>query len=355
MGILSVVTGGQYGSEAKGAVTARIARQSLGAGTRVVAVRVAGPNAGHTAYDDAGNKWALRQIPAAAVDPRVLLVIGAGSEIEYDVVKSEIDALEEAGIPITDRLYIDPQATVLTEAHHAAETGMHERMGSTGKGIGAARADRIMRTAQLVGDQEDRFSALGTLTDTSELLYTELRLPSTHVLIEGTQGYGLGLHAGHYPQCTSSDTRAIDFLAMAGVDPHHADAYEVFVVLRRYPIRVAGNSGPLQGETTWADLGLPEERTTVTHKVRRVGEWDADLARRAVIANGGPDVVRIALTMADQAITGLTGADGPLLTAIRGLDTADISELASLIDRVESDCGAPVMLIGTSPTTMIER
>ena len=50
---------------------------------------------------------------------------------------------------------------------------------------------------------------------------------------------------------------------------------------------MAGNSGPLKGETSWEELGLEPERTTVTNKVRRVGDWDPELLEEAIRANGG--------------------------------------------------------------------
>ena len=80
MGTLKVVVGGQFGSEAKGAVGAYLAADG-----RTATVRVAGPNAGHTAYDADGREWKLRQIPAAAVTTDTPIFIGAGSEIDYPV------------------------------------------------------------------------------------------------------------------------------------------------------------------------------------------------------------------------------------------------------------------------------
>jgi adenylosuccinate synthase len=126
-------------------------------------------------------------------------------------------------------------------------------------------------------------------------------------IVEGTQGYGLGLHAGRYPYCTSSDCRAIDFFAMAGINPwsKSVSTTEIWLVCRTYPIRVAGNSGELHNETDWETLAalsggyIKPERTTVTKKIRRVGGWDPMLVAEAVAANGGPDTVRIALTFLD--------------------------------------------------------
>jgi len=61
-----------------------------------------------------------------------------------------------------------------------------------------------------------------------------------------------------------------------------------WLVLRTYPIRIAGNSGGLPCEISWEALQarhgshIPVEQTTVTKKVRRVGEFDYDLAREAL-------------------------------------------------------------------------
>ena len=64
----------------------------------------------------------------------------------------------------------------------------------------------------------------------------------------------------------------------------------VLLVARTYPIRVAGNSGPLKNELTWEEISRRVgkqvvERTTVTNKIRRVGEWDEELLDNAITLN----------------------------------------------------------------------
>lgn len=347
MGTLQVVVDGQYGSTGKGSVAAHLARNSS---KPVSAVRVAGPNAGHTAVDQDGQRWPLRCIPVAAVvNPSAQLYLAAGSEIDISVLLREVEALEAAGHKIRDRLTIDPLATILEARHHHTEAAaqLTDRIGSTGKGIGAARADRIMRTAAVVRDTD--LQDLCAIAPVAPLLRGALAADEL-LQIEGTQGYGLGLHTDNYPQVTSSDCRAVDFVAMAGVSPWDpvVTDLEIVVVYRPYPIRVAGNSGPLKGETTWEGLGLPEERTTVTHKVRRVGHWDPALALAALHANGGPsDHVHVALTMADQldpAVAGVT-TPGPLM------GSAAVNEFMAM---VENQLSTPVWLVGTSDRTMVE-
>jgi adenylosuccinate synthase len=186
---------------------------------------------------------------------------------------------------------------------------MHEGIGSTGKGIGAARADRIMRRAKRIEDDGDLVETLYEAgADFIDLPNLARSGHWDYIIIEGTQGFGLGLHAGFYPYCTSSDCRAIDFLAMAGINPWHGyTEFNIWGAARVFPIRVAGNSGPLRNETTWDELGLPPEFTTVTKKMRRVGQWDRGLVSNACRANGGPGTVQVAVTMLDQLFPELAG------------------------------------------------
>lgn len=357
MGTLSVVVGGQFGSCGKGHIAGYLTRTTeFGTG---LAIRVAGGNAGHSVVDpNTGLKYALRQVPVAAVtNPHALLGIAAGSEIDGDVLEQEILHLETNGIKIRDRLLIDPAATVVEPHHLAAEqaSGIVQRIGSTGKGIGAARASRINRQAATVGGSHPRFSHLGAIRDVATLAAETLR-GHGDVLVEGTQGYGLGLHTPWYPRTTSSDCRAIDFLAMAGVSPWQegVDLFRVWLVVRPYPIRVAGDSGPLLGETTWEALGLPEEITTVTKKIRRVGAWDPALVAAAVQANGGRGPhLRVALTMADQIQPDLAGMD-TVAYQQRGKVTIKDGLLHQWANTNLMPIVGDIHLITTSPSTVVD-
>ena len=295
--------------------------------------------------DTEGRAWPLRHVPVAFVNPDALLVIAPGSEVDLDVLNQEVADLEAAGFSINDRLYIDGQATWL-EGHyleHEKAMKLNARLGSTAKGVGAARASRIMRAARLIRDADALrdWKVPGQVTDTARLL-GQLLDAGRHVVIEGTQGYALGLHAGHYPFCTSTDCRAIDFLAQAGLSPWAPEVSDVRVVItaRTHPIRVAGNSGPMRDETSWAELGLPEELTTVTKKVRRVGRWDPQLVSEAVMANGGPSYnVVLAITMLDHLFRDLAGK--------RNGDLSD--DALDWLDAVGHDTGASVAITSTGP------
>lgn len=361
---VSVVVGGQFGSEAKGHVTARLVgdprfRKDGGDGSRTSVVRVAGPNAGHSAVGIDGRLWALRQVPVGMVaDERVGGVIAAGSEIDPEVLEDEITRLEDAGYKIRGRLVIDSEATLLEKTHKQieGEEALIERVGSTGKGIGAARSERLLRNALIIREMNEversgEFLGCEVVDDSGEMLRYLLASRDHggyHVVIEGTQGFGLGLHAGFYPFCTSSDCRAIDFLAMTGLSPwdRAIERLDVWVVLRPYPIRVAGNSGPLAQETTWEALGLDPEFTTVTKKMRRVGKWDPMLARRAVAANGGAGV-KIALSMVDQVLPGVKGIEN---VADAG---DDLTNFTRWVAKVEREAGAKVRMATTGPNTAV--
>lgn len=380
---LDIIVGGQYGSEAKGHVTQQVIKDKMKDAVfngdemeldfPILNIRVAGPNAGHTVYADVRDnsfeqpvmkKFAFRQLPVGVVEDanKVYCAIAAGSEIELEVLLAEIGIVKGAGLwPEHQIVIVDPEATLLVPEDHNEEkwSGLTERIGSTGKGVGAARQARLGRIpGRRLVDSDDAIKALtdaGCIVRPLEWLYSyDPSLVADgdnikyQIVIEGTQGFGLGLHAGDYPQCTSSDCRAVDFLAMAGISPWAVDQkmIVVWVVFRPFPIRVAGNSGPLFGETVWADLGLPEERTTVTQKIRRVGQWDAALASDAVRANGGPSVnVRAALTMADQVDPAVAG-----VTDMAELYKSDA--VSEFITRVAAS-GAVVDMVTTSPFTAV--
>lgn len=342
---VTVVVGAQFGSEGKGAIAAHLTKSW---DDHDLAVRVNGPNAGHTAYDAQGREWKLRAVPVAAVTSNAQLYVAPGSEVDLQVLLDEVTALDLAGFNVSRRLKVHPSATVIEPRHLNAEQadGLVGRIGSTGKGIGAARADRVMRRATTFGEVAQDNPPYATNSYWAKFAAALDPRDFNNVLVEGTQGYGLGLHTSFYPTVTSADCRAIDFLAAVGIHPwQNGTNVRVVVVARVYPIRVAGNSGPLHGETSWEALGLPVERTTVTQKVRRVGEWDESLVEEALAANGhdGGDLVTLALTMLDQKYPEVS--DSRELT-----DEAD-----EFVRELENRLDCYVEFVGTGPATVVER
>jgi adenylosuccinate synthase len=335
---IQIIVGGQFGSEGKGHCAAELARRE----GEMLAIRTGGPNAGHTVWSK-GNEYKLRQLPVASVaNPQAVCALSARSLVQLDLVEQE---MEQTGRGL---VYIDPAATLLEPAHIAVESGDSTLANwSTQKGIGAARMDRVHRTARTFRDRV-QYDVGMVDVDVAELATVYLTRGHT-VQIEAAQGYGLGLHTSFYPKTTSADCRAIDALADVGLSPWAFPGVpmEVWVVIRPNPIRVAGDSGPLELETSWEALGLPEERTTVTNKVRRVGGWDPGLVAEAVRANGSP-LVKLWMNMADQVFPFLAGK-----TTLDGLTTGQAGNIVAWTDRIRQQTGAWVHALGTGPDTAI--
>ena len=261
---VSVVVGGQFGSEGKGKVALELARLRGAA----AAVRIGGPNSGHTAIDADGKAHVFRHLPTAALLQDVACVIGAGSYIDPEVLLREIASVK---LPAS-RVLIDPWAVLIEPEHREQErqSRLRERIGSTLSGTGAAVAARVQRDPDLRFAKDDpRLEPY--IRPVKSWLRARLR-EGARIIIEGTQGFGLSLlHSEHYPHVTSRDTTAAAFVAEAGLSPLDVD--EIALVIRAFPIRVAGASGDLPHEIDWETVtresGSPVplvEITSVTHR-----------------------------------------------------------------------------------------
>lgn len=285
---VSIVIGGQYGSEGKGKVAYYWTKKI----NAVAAVRVGGSNSGHTVYGEKGVCYALRMLPTASILKNVVAVLPAGSYIDVSVLMEEIRQTEIA----PGYLKIDPNAVIITEEHKAKERefNLREKLGSTLSGTGVALMERVIRKDTLLM-AKDVPELASYLCDTKNYLRGLLDRGES-VVIEGTQGYGLSnYHANTYPKVTSRDTTAAAFLAETGLSP--LDVEHVLMVIRTFPIRVAGHSGELKEEIDWGTVAKEsgaqeyfEEKTTVTHCVRRVARFTADIVKEAIQANR-PDII----------------------------------------------------------------
>jgi adenylosuccinate synthase len=237
----------------------------------------------------------MQMLPCGWINPEAVLMLGPGAVINPAILIREVAAVEEeTGIDIQGRLLIDYRATILDESHVLSEGHtegeIHKRIGSTGEGVGAARVAKIMRNSNLCQiANELRGSLPGKVINTVDLLDS---ISPRKILLEGTQGYGLSLHLGPWPYVTSHMCTAPQLAADAGL-PRIDTCY---MVIRTFPIRVAGNSGPLPNEISWEELSKRIgrdviETTTVTRKVRRVAEFDKDMVREAARVNGATFMV----------------------------------------------------------------
>ena len=157
-----------------------------------------------------------------------------------------------------------------------------KHISSTASGTGAALVRRMSRKAdiRLAGDS----AVIGSRCHVRAVapLLHEALASGDDVIIEGTQGFGLSLlHGPDYPFVTSRDTSASGFASEVGLSPRSID--EIVMVVRTFPIRVGGPSGPFAGEISWDTVRILSnapntvpEFTSVTKKLRRVASFDLD-------------------------------------------------------------------------------
>jgi adenylosuccinate synthase len=339
---VSVVVGGQFGSEGKGKVALEIVRRFKAA----AAVRVGGTNSGHTAIGADGQTYALRQLPAASVDRSVQVILPPGSYIDLGIFKDEINRL---GLT-PDQVALSPMARIITGKHKEWErdADLNTAFGSTQSGTGAAVMAMIARGANAFRlhsmQAEEVLELQPYLKDTGSEL-RRLLDARQRVVIEGTQGFGLSLlQGGYWPKATSRDTTAAGFLAEAGLSPLDVD--DVTLVIRCHPIRVAGNSGPLANQTTWEQIAVEagittdiREFTTVTAKLRRVGRFDPEIVRRAIQVNQPTRVVLNHLDYVEPLVQA-----GNLTPKAR-----------AFLENVEAGIDCQINWLGTGPGHVMDR
>jgi len=278
---VTIVFGGQFGSEGKGKVAHYFAKKE----NADYCIRVGGSNSGHTVYRD-GQKIIFRILPTGVIESHVTAVLPAGSYINLSILKEEIKI---AGLS-DDRLLIDKNAVIISDDFIAAEkqSDLRQSIGSTESGTGAAVIARIERKKGIKLLARD-FPELKTC-DTKKILRDACNA-GKKIIAEGTQGFGLSLlHAEEYPYVTSRDTSAAAILSECGLSPF--DVENIVMVIRAFPIRVSGDSGDLPNEIDWDivrdELGKTEnmtEYTSCTNRVRRVARFDADVVLRSIICN----------------------------------------------------------------------
>jgi len=252
-------------------------------------------------------------------------VIGPEGVISMDVLKQELENLKAMNnsrpslYPIFQNLLVDNSAVLITEEQHASEAGLVKSIGSTGKGVGAATAHKVLRNdrvvtaknskelAELAAAMEPNIHLVVTDTITAVRSWTH-GSPHYVGIIEGTQGAGLSLHtSGHFPFCTSRECTPQGIWAGTGLHPDMAREHESVMVVRTYPIRVAGPSGPMNGETSWEIISQRigrdvKEITTVTKNVRRVSEIDIKALQRTVWFTRPDSIALTFLDYVDPAV-----------------------------------------------------
>ncbi|HJE58197.1 MAG TPA: adenylosuccinate synthase [Nocardiopsis listeri] len=320
------LVGAQWGDEGKGKAT-----DLVGGQVDYVVRYQGGNNAGHTVVIG-DQKYALHLLPSGILSPNVVPVIANGVVIDPGVLFEELRGLQERNVD-TSRLLISANAHLIMPYHRALDKVSERflgkgKIGTTGRGIGPAYADKVSRQGVRVQDMFDakilRKKIELALHDKNQLLtkvynrraleaepiieeylgYAEQLRPyvadtslilnkaldeGKTVYLEGSQGTLLDIDHGTYPFVTSSSPTSGGAAAGAGIGPNRIS--KVVGILKAYTTRVGSGPFPTelhdeQGEWLRTQGG---EYGVTTGRNRRCGWFDAPIARYATRVNGVTD------------------------------------------------------------------
>ena len=309
-----------------------------------------GANAGHTVFVN-GKKIALHLIPSGIMNEETLGLIGQGVVIDLKALLEEIEMLQNEIPDLLTRLKISGTATLLLNYHKtldkANESLRNNKIGTTGRGIGPAYADKADRIALKVNDlfrpveeikslifqalkkhhpllQEFDDSNMSNIDAYAERLANELKEqakiinplvvdgqsfvrsyvndPTKVIVVEGAQGIRLSIEVGDYPNCTSSDSNINGTLSGAHMNP--SDPTEIINVFKAYFSKVGNGQFPSEMESHIGPDGklTPYSSTSAypgdilrdfageygatTKRPRRVGYFDAVIAKDSAEVSG---------------------------------------------------------------------
>jgi adenylosuccinate synthase len=319
-----VIVGTQWGDEGKGKVVDLLAEYA-----DMVVRFQGGNNAGHTMVVG-GEQIISHLIPSGILQGKTCL-IGNGLVVDPGVLVEEIDYLIGKGVDCSpDQLMISDRAQVIMPYHKDIDNGRekkkgHDKIGTTGRGIGPAYEDKATRNGirfvDLIDDESfsDKLKAilpeknfylehfleskpinfdaiLGAyrklakrlapyVANISVFLYQAMK-NGQQVLFEGAQGTHLDIDHGTYPFVTSSNTVSANACCGSGVGPDKING--VLGIVKAYTTRVGAGPFPseLFDENGEYIQSKGAEFGATTGRRRRCGWLDTVILNNAVRLNG---------------------------------------------------------------------
>ena len=392
---VKIVLGLQHGDEGKGRVVDDLVQTWAHAIVRFQG----GGNAGHTVYDEEGNKFVTHILPVGVLNNEKFNLIAKGCVVNVVDLYREIKTLNVS----PHNLLVSGLCPTIEPVHLAKDKVKYQgRLGTTGRGIGPAYSDFYARDSILFKDavnnpqgsllkiQEKFFDyqtyLAGSYIDSKnedihnlinenfenfnkwvELYYeaTEFLKPyllekedliqdlyskDINILLEGAQGSGLSIYSKNYPDVTSSSPSVGEALNSTGLN--HTQIDEVIGVIKSYKTKVGSGDFPTQifdnNANILAEVG--KEYGATTGRPRKCGWLDLDEVRSAVIENG---VTHLCVTKTDV----MTHIDKPMFYAeekfhrtpkINNVTNADEGFL-NLLDKITEYTGVKNISFTTGP------
>jgi adenylosuccinate synthase len=329
-----VVVGAQWGDEGKGKIIDLLTERA-----DVVARYQGGHNAGHTVVVGM-DEFILHLIPSGILHKGKQCIIGNGVVVDPAALIEEMDGLGKRGIKFDGNLLISQNAHLIMPYHKALDVASEklkgsQKIGTTGRGIGPAYADKInrkgIRMADILDAERFREKLTANVGEANFLLERFYNAPLIHldavydeyiryaarlkryiadttlvlseaigkrkkVLAEGAQGTHLDVDHGTYPFVTSSSPTAGGACTGLGIGPNTIS--EALGIVKAYTTRVGSGPFPTEQENALGELlrDRGREYGATTGRARRCGWMDTLIVRHAVRVNG---LTSIALTKLD--------------------------------------------------------
>ena len=384
-----LVIGLQHGDEGKG----RIVDDLCQSWANIVVRFQGGGNAGHTVYDNEGNKHVTHILPVGILTKGVMNYIAKGCVLNPIDLAKEIKQFNVT----PDKLKISGLTPIIEPVHLWLDKVKYQgKIGTTAKGIGPAYSsfyardsilfkdfvkdykssyvkiienieDFLNNNKDIKHDDDFYFELLDDYTvKTRELLecidvikpflsenenfIQESYMAGSNVLLEGAQGWGLNVMSHEYPNVTSSMPTVGGAINSTGLS--HKQIDEVIGVAKVYKTKVGqGNFASLcddSSEKILAEIG--KEYGATTGRRRKCGWLDMDEIKQACLENGVDHVVitktDVFTHLKEQNIY-LDGDVRPIMT-INKPSLQDPSFI-SLLDFIKEETNADKISFTTGP------